>query len=157
MRLQQHGASSLGVGSSVQRLPAPLLPHHVWAPQQQAPTAWQRTPPSLPRSHPPVACFSSKHPAAGAAAAAAPAAEPTEERAAVSPAASSDVPLPEVLQRMRQACGLQIPAGHEICEEGTGVYLGMPIRWQSCIQVRILQPETRQDDKRTRLVRRQTA
>jgi hypothetical protein len=45
------------------------------------------------------------------------------------------MPLPEVLQRMRQACGLQIPAGHEICEEGSGMYLGMPIRWRCCVQV----------------------
>ena len=136
MRLQQHGASSLGVCSVVQRLPAPLLLHHANArQQQQRRQPGNRTSPSLPRSYPPVACFSSKHPAAGAAAAAAPAAELTDASAAAPQVSASDVPLPEVLQRMRQACGLQIPAGHEICEEGSGVYLGMPIRWQSCIQV----------------------
>lgn len=135
MRLQPHGASSLGVGSVVQRLPAPLLLHHAWALQQQAQAPWQRAAPSLARSHPPHACFSSKHLAASAAAAAAPAAELTDASAAAPQVSASDVSLPEVLQRMRQACGLQIPAGHEICEEGSGVYLGMPIRWQSCIQV----------------------
>ena len=135
MRLQQHGASGLGVCSVVQRLPAPLLLHHANARQQQAQAAWQQTSLSLPRLYPPVACFGSKHPAAGAAAAAAPAAELTDASAAAPQVSASDVPLPEVLQRMRQACGLQIPAGHEIFEEGSGVYLGMPIRWQSCIQV----------------------
>lgn len=81
-----------------------------------------------------TACCSSEHPVDAATAAA-----PADERACGAPASAegpaASLPLPQLLQRMRQACGLQIPAGCEVCQDGSGQYLGLPIRWRSCIQV----------------------
>lgn len=153
MRLQQHAVNSLGCSSAAQLLPAPpplAAQQHGRCFQRPSQAAWPATAPAVQhtgscstallqaraanRLQPPAVCYSSKHPAAHAAAAA-PAQELADEHTTPAAEPAAEAPLPEVLQRMRQACGLQIPAGHELVEEGSGIYLGMPIRWRTCIQV----------------------
>ena len=148
MRLQHNGGPQVHHAPAAQHLAAPCALHARSLPQctchqvesQRSSGLQSRTQPhleSLRTLRSLVACHSLGRNAASAASTAA--AGPAEQIGSAGASAGVEAPesLPQMLQRIRDASGLQIPAGCEVCQSGDGTYLGMAIQWRLCVQVRM--------------------
>ena len=135
MLLQPHAGCRLHNVPGWHSLPAALR-SAPWASFQQ----WHALPEKPLTSHSPLGQIlsarqlSSRLPPAATAPSADAVTASTPEPLPFEHAKTTQPPLAETLQRVRTACGLALPPGHEVCQSGTGCYLGVDVKWRKCVQ-----------------------